>query len=96
VRPVGQGVDQQDAGERHQRHLAAEHQQPPVEVVGQRAADERHEQQWHQLAHAEQPDQQRIVGDDRHLVRDGDVGDERAEPRHTGRREHQPEVPGGA
>jgi hypothetical protein len=54
LRPAGERVDQQYAGQCGERQLADDDQQPPVEVVGQCAADERHEQQRDQLA---QPDE---------------------------------------
>ena len=66
-----------------ERHLADDDQPPPVEVVGQRAADERHDQQRDR---ARRPRAGRPAGDrGQHvdLVRDRDVRDERPERRHA-------------
>jgi hypothetical protein len=93
VWPAGQRVGQQHAGEQRERDLPTEHQQAAVQVVGQRPADERHQQQRCKLADSEQADQQWIVGEHRHLVRDRHISNERSESGHSRSREDQPEIP---
>jgi hypothetical protein len=75
-----------------ERDVGAEGDPPPIDRVGDRAADERGDEQRHQFRAAEQADCQRRSGEPVHLIRQRDVGDHRAEQRHELRRVEEPEV----
>ena len=87
-----QRVCDQHERRRRERELGQLHQPPPVEGVGERAADERGRQERHQLGQPEQPDDERRAAQLVGLVGDRDVGDHRAEERHPLADEEQPEV----
>ena len=69
-----------------------EHQQPPVERVGQRAADQRHAQIGTNSQTPERADRERRAGQVVHLERQRDERDHRAEERDELAEEQQPEL----
>jgi hypothetical protein len=96
MRLVGEGVDQEYGAQAGLRELRAADEQPPIHEIGQRTADEAHDQQWDELADAEQADHQRVVGDRRDLERDRHIGDEGPEGRDGAADEEEAEVTRGA
>ena len=92
VRLVEQRVGEQHERERQQRRVGEQHEPAPVVRVRQRAADQRGDQQRHQLGEPEQADDERRARQVVDLERDRDVRDHRARERDRLPDEEQPEV----
>ena len=91
LRPRGVRHQRQAAG--HQADLGGDHQAPAIHPVRQRAADERRQQQRHQLHDPEHADREAGVRQRVHLPRQRHVGDHRAEEGHRLGGVEQAEVP---
>ena len=87
------GVGHQRQAGGHQADLGGDHQAPAIHPVRQRAADERRQQQRHQLHDAEDADREAGVRQGVHLPRQRHVGDHRAEEGHELSGIEQAEVP---
>ena len=79
-RRAGERRHGQGQGDHDQRDLAAEQQEAAVEAVRERPAEQRGDDQRHQLGAAEQTGEKNRVGDHEHLVGQSDQGRLGAEP----------------
>ena len=87
-----QRVGDQRESEREQRGVGDQHEPAAVVRVGQRAAEQRRDQQRGQLREPEQPDDERRASQVVDLERDRDEGDHRARERDGLARVEQPEL----
>jgi len=87
-----QRVRDQHERQRQQRRVGDEHEPPAVAGVGERAADERGDQQRRELGEAEQADDERRTGQLVDLERERDERDHRARKRDGLARVQQPEL----
>ena len=78
MRLAEQRVREQDAREDEQGRVGRQDEPPPVVGVGERAAEERRDEQRRELGEPEQPDHDRRSRERVDLVRDRDVGEHRA------------------
>jgi hypothetical protein len=76
------GVDHERDRQEGRQHVGDQQHPPPLDGVGDRAAEDRQHEQRHQLAQRDQPNGQRVAGHLVHLEGHGHERDVAAELRH--------------
>ena len=87
-----EAVEEQHPGRGHHPELAQEHHAAAVDRIGERAADEGHDEDRHELGEGDQADRERGAGELERLEGHGHERDHRPEKRDRLAEEEQPEV----